>query len=99
LMRIVKLKEYPQPAAFPLVRYVPVTIALEDGRSYTHHVDQLTGRPSVPLTRAQLLAKYRDCASSVLTPGAVDQSVGMLEALPEMSDVTPLMNALMGTSV
>jgi hypothetical protein len=46
------------------------------------------------MTRDERLAKYRDCASRVLDPSAVDQVLQMVEALEELSDVGELMEIL-----
>lgn len=40
-----------------------ITITLRNGTSLSKHVDVMTGHPDRPLTRAQLMAKVRDCVA------------------------------------
>jgi 2-methylcitrate dehydratase PrpD len=68
-----------------------VTVRLHDGREYSHRVDKPKGYPENPLTREQLLTKYRDCASSVMSPRDVDRSIELLAGLERLEDLIELM--------
>jgi 2-methylcitrate dehydratase PrpD len=90
MMPKITLAECPLPPEYPLVHNNPVTITLTDGRRFTHQISHLSGYPDVPISREDLLFKYRDCASAVLPPGKLEASIARIEALPELDDVAPL---------
>jgi 2-methylcitrate dehydratase PrpD len=55
---------------------VPVTITMKDGRKLTKLVEKVRGSPGNPMTREELLGKYRGCASASAgrrAPGALDR--------------------------
>lgn len=74
----------------------PVTVRLKDGREYTYVVDKLKGSPDCPLTREELMAKYTDCASSVLSSKGVEKSAELVLNLEELKDIGELMAILIG---
>jgi 2-methylcitrate dehydratase PrpD len=67
-----------------------VTVTLSDGRAFSHEVRFPRGNPENPMTREELMDKYRDCASHVLAPQAVDRSLELVLALEESDDITEL---------
>ena len=71
----------------------PVTIRTTDGRSYSARVDIPRGDPALPLTDDELLAKYRDCARSQLSPGDIERSVDSILGLERMAEIGELMAA------
>lgn len=75
-------------------RKSPVTITIKDGRTFTRTVEKVLGSPGNPMSRDQLVDKYRGCASRVLGKAALEKSVELLEALEKQTKVTDLMKAL-----
>ena len=72
----------------------PVTIRTTDGQSYSARVDIPRGDPALPLTDDELLAKYRDCGRSQLSPEGIERSVGLVLGLEKLADVATLMTTL-----
>jgi 2-methylcitrate dehydratase PrpD len=75
-------------------RQNPVTIHLEDGRSVRKEVEHPRGSPRNPMTREELLGKYRDCARRALPPVQVERSIDLLEDVEKVDDVRTLVDAL-----
>lgn len=75
-------------------RRAPVTIMMKDGRKFTQQVDQVRGSPGNPLTRDELLAKYRGCASRVLKGERLEQSITALENLETLATARELIDTL-----
>jgi 2-methylcitrate dehydratase PrpD len=71
----------------------PVTIRTTDGRSYTARVDIPRGDPALPLTDDELLAKYRDCASS-LRADDIERTVDLVLTLERVANIGTLIPAL-----
>jgi len=67
-----------------------VTVKLRDGRQYSREVLHARGAPENPLSPAELRAKYRDCAGTVLPPESVERSLQLVEGLDALADVTEL---------
>jgi 2-methylcitrate dehydratase PrpD len=74
--------------------HVLVRVRLRDGSEALRQVEQPLGSPSNPLGRAQLEAKYRDCARTVLDESQVDRSLATLEALERLPNVALLVEQL-----
>jgi 2-methylcitrate dehydratase PrpD len=62
-----------------------VTIRPKNGREYGKEVAIAKGMPQNPLTTDEFDAKYRDCASTVLSKECVDESLFILTNLEQMS--------------
>lgn len=77
----------------------PVTINLKDGRSFTHAVDKLRGSPADPLTKEDVLAKYKDCAQTVLSDRHIERSIKLVLRLDELDDIVELMDILITNGV
>lgn len=73
-----------------------VTVKLCDGTVYSHEVSESKGRPSNRLSKAELTAKYRDCANGTISPERIDRSLAMLQSLEKLGDVGELMDVLCG---
>jgi 2-methylcitrate dehydratase PrpD len=84
--------EWPDDAASR--RRSPVTITMNDGRTFTRTVDKVRGSPGNPMTRDELVDKYRGCASRVLKGERLDRSVAALENLDRIPSARNLMDAL-----
>jgi 2-methylcitrate dehydratase PrpD len=75
-------------------RRAPVTIVMKDGRTYTKQVDNVRGSPGNPMTREELLGKYRGCAARVLDSECLERSITALENLEKVETVSQLMDTL-----
>ena len=75
-------------------RNSPVTIAMKDGRKFTKTVDKVRGSAENPLTRDELLDKYRGCASRVLKGERLERSIAALENLDKIPAANDLIDAL-----
>lgn len=70
-----------------------IIVHLGDGRVLTQDVQSPRGSPARPLTDAERVAKFRDCAAHAVRPIAdatVDRAIGMLDALESAPDVAAL---------
>ena len=93
----VQVNAHPEwPADDTSRRRSPVTIRMQDGRTFTRTVDKVRGSPGNPMTRDELLDKYRGCASRVLTGERLERSIAALEELDRLPAATELMDALTG---
>ena len=75
-------------------RNAPVTITMKDGRKLTKSVEKVRGSPGNPMTREELLGKYRGCASRVLDGERLERSITALENLEKVPTVRELMDTL-----
>ncbi len=75
-------------------RRAPVTLTLKDGRKVTKQVDKVRGSPGNPMTRDELLTKYRSCASRVFQGERLERSVTALENLEKLATAKELFDAL-----
>ena len=75
-------------------RKAPVTITMKDGRKFTKVVDKVRGSPGNPMTRDELLEKYRTCASRVLKGERLERSIVALEGLEKLSTARELIDTL-----
>jgi len=73
-------------------RRTPVTIRMKDGRTLTKLVEKARGSPGNPMTRDELLGKYRGCAGRVLKGEKLERSIAILETL----ETTPAVKTLIG---
>ncbi len=75
-------------------RNAPVTIAMKDGRKFTKAVSKVRGSPGNPMTREELLGKYRGCASRVLDETRLARSIAALENLEKLATAREVMDTL-----
>jgi 2-methylcitrate dehydratase PrpD len=75
-------------------RKSPVTITMKDGRKFTKTVDKVRGSAENPLTRDELVGKYRGCASRVLKGERLERSIATLENLDKLPTAKELIDAL-----
>jgi 2-methylcitrate dehydratase PrpD len=68
-----------------------VTVTLTTGKKASATVSVAKGMPTNPLSAHEFNAKYRDCASTVLSEKAVEESLSLLTALQEAVAVAELM--------
>ena len=71
-------------------------VRLTDGRALERRVDSPKGSAEVPMTRPELEQKFRACARRVLGEPAVEQALGMVNAIESLDDVSRLATLLMG---
>jgi len=75
-------------------RKAPVTITMKDGRKFTKTVEKVRGSPGNPMTRDELLGKYRGCASRVLKGERLERSIASLENLENLATARELIDTL-----
>ncbi|MBC8394020.1 MAG: MmgE/PrpD family protein [Deltaproteobacteria bacterium] len=76
--------------------YLPaiVKIRLKNGKEYSRRVDFSKGQPKCPMSREELLTKYRDCAGVVMTMKSVEQSIVMIENMEKIKNLGVLADVL-----
>lgn len=75
-------------------RKTPVTVTMKDGRTFTRLVEKVRGSPGNPMTRDELVDKYRGCASRVLKGEGLERSIAALESLETIPAVKTLIEEL-----
>ena len=75
-------------------RKSPVTITMKDGRKFAKAVEKVRGSPGNPMTRDELLGKYRGCASRVLKGERLERSIVALENLEKLATAKELIDTL-----
>ena len=75
-------------------RKSPVTITMKDGRKFAKTVEKVRGSPGNPMTRDELLGKYRGCASRVLKGERLERSIVALENLEKLATAKELIDTL-----
>jgi 2-methylcitrate dehydratase PrpD len=76
-----------------------ITVILHDGRHFQQRVDIPKGDPALPLSWAELEAKFRDCAAALLTPEQIQEAVEHITHLEELPTLQPLMANLSRTDL
>jgi 2-methylcitrate dehydratase PrpD len=72
-----------------------VEVDLVDGRKLTQPSDErYRGSPENPFTRADLHAKFTDCASLVLTPPKIAKALETIESVERLANIKELAAAL-----
>jgi 2-methylcitrate dehydratase PrpD len=72
-----------------------VEVDLEDGRTLVEKADErYRGGPDLPFTREELHEKFCDCATLVLSAGAANEALSMLETLETLPSIDELVTAL-----
>jgi len=80
----------------PRKRPARVTLTLKDGRTATVSVESHRGDFDAPFDRQELLEKFRELASHVLTGEGVRHAEAMLLAMDEVADFRGAIDALRG---
>ena len=75
-------------------RFSEVTITLRDGRRLHRRVQQAKGQPRNPLTDAELIVKFRDCAARALPAAQVESLLAAVQKLESLADVSDLARLL-----
>lgn len=84
VMRKVRITNHPEFAEDVEYFGTEVTIRLKSGQEHRRVVPRAKGHPENPLTRDELLSKYRQCADVALAPAARERSIALLERLDEL---------------
>jgi 2-methylcitrate dehydratase PrpD len=72
-----------------------VEVDLADGRMLTQASDErYRGSPENPFTRADLHAKFTDCASLVLPPPKIARALELIESIDRLTSIRELTHAL-----
>jgi 2-methylcitrate dehydratase PrpD len=72
-----------------------VEVDLTDGRTLVQEADErYRGGPGKPFTREELYGKFTDCASLVLRPEAIGETLARLESLEQMRNIRELVGVL-----
>lgn len=69
-----------------------VTVKLKDGRQYSYETIAAKGEPDNPLQYDELVAKYRDCARTLIPASKVEQCLDMMTHLEDLSDINQLVD-------
>ncbi len=76
-----------------------VEVDLEDGRTLVQDADErYRGGPDHPFTREDLLEKFTDCASLVLSEQGMTDVISKVESIEHVSDISALVRALGGAA-
>lgn len=74
-----------------------VTIHTTNGKSFTERVNNALGSPENPMSEAELIAKFRDCASyaiSKMSKKSVDRAIELCLNLEQTADISELVDVL-----
>jgi 2-methylcitrate dehydratase PrpD len=71
-----------------------VEVVLHSGARRHQLVEVPKGDPDQPLTWAELVAKFQDCAATVLPDGQIDEATQHIAQLEELPTLKPLMASL-----
>ena len=71
-----------------------VTVRLTDGTEYTHEVLHSKGRPDNRLSEAELIDKYKECASRAISAKRIERSLDLLKGLEDLGNISELMDVL-----
>lgn len=86
----------PAVAIDPMGDRTAVTITLTDGRERSDTVRFARGSPENPMSRAERVAKYEECAALSLDAARATRALELLESLEEVPSVAMLMDVLRG---
>jgi len=86
----------PGVAADPFGDRTTVTIVLGDDRELAETVRSARGSPENPMSRDELVGKYREAARLSLDRARAERALGLLERLDTLPSVRPLMDTLRG---
>jgi 2-methylcitrate dehydratase PrpD len=86
----------PGVATDPMGDRTTVTIVLAGGREVSETVRFARGSPENPMTREEIVRKYRECAGRSLDPARAERALDLLERLDELPSTATLMEVLRG---
>jgi 2-methylcitrate dehydratase PrpD len=71
-----------------------VTIKLKSGQAHTLLQQFPKGSPQVPMTSAELLAKFRGCVRGVMKDASADRALGYIDKLETLPAINSLVRLL-----
>jgi 2-methylcitrate dehydratase PrpD len=71
-----------------------VEVVLHSGARWHQRIEVPKGDPDQPLTWAELVAKFQDCAATVLPDGQIEKATQDIAHLEELPTLKPLMASL-----
>jgi 2-methylcitrate dehydratase PrpD len=71
-----------------------VEVVLHSGARQHQRIEVPKGDPDQPLTWAELVAKFQDCAATVLPDGQIEEAMQHIARLEELPTLKPLMASL-----
>jgi 2-methylcitrate dehydratase PrpD len=71
-----------------------VEVVLHSGARWHQRIEVPKGDPDQPLTWAELVAKFQDCAATVLPDGQIEKATQHIAHLEELPTLKPLMASL-----
>ncbi len=74
-----------------------VKVYLKDGRVLARRVEEPKGDPKNPVSWAELVGKFRDCAGRVLVSRSIDRLVELIRNLRDLPDLREVSTLLAGT--
>jgi 2-methylcitrate dehydratase PrpD len=95
-----KVKIVPRPAFREWDGFLEperVTVVLRDGRSVSHQVGRPAGALGSEVGKADVIAKFEECAAAVLPSSTARRAMELCLELPDLSDVRALTSALSGS--
>ncbi len=69
-----------------------LAVKLRNGKVYSRKVDVAKGQPKNPLSRDELIHKYRDCVHLSLSPEGTNKSLDLLLNLESIGDIAKVMD-------
>ena len=68
-----------------------VRVKLQDGTEYAHAVAWPVGYSCNPLGWDEVASKFSDCANGILSPGDINEAIGLISKLQSLTSVSELM--------
>ena len=75
-----------------------VEVRLKNGQALTGRADRITTGALRGVTMPEIIAKFRDCAETALTPAAAGELAQSLQALDELENIRPVADLLRGNA-
>jgi 2-methylcitrate dehydratase PrpD len=73
-----------------------VAIRMKDGQSHSRYVEHAKGSREVPLTAAELRAKFMECACQAIDQSTAERAVKYIDRLETLDSIAPLCELLKG---
>jgi 2-methylcitrate dehydratase PrpD len=90
----VKMIQHPEWGVDQLGEKNTVTIRMRDGKSYDRTCFTAHGDPADPLTRDEVVSRYKDCAGGLMQTEPLEKAADLICGLDELADVSALMDLL-----
>jgi 2-methylcitrate dehydratase PrpD len=71
-----------------------VTVRTKDGKAFTTNISETRGSPAFPLSESQLMGKFVDCATTVVSQEQAERAGQAIMDMENESDVSRLMEML-----